>query len=61
MTIENLLIIYETDFKRRNWLDWVISHIMFSSIVHRFSVRAIIETDQSFLKAMINRKMKMLK
>ncbi|WBL26776.1 hypothetical protein [Zunongwangia sp. HGR-M22] len=45
MTIENLLIIYDTDFKKRNWLDWIISHSMFSPPIHRYSGRAEILSD----------------
>ena len=50
MTIENLLIIYDTDFEKRNWLDWIISHVMFAPPTHRFSGRALIEADQFIFK-----------
>ncbi|ADF51663.1 hypothetical protein [Zunongwangia profunda] len=50
MTIENLLFIYDSDLKKRNWSDWVISHIMFSPPVHRYSGRAKILSDQFIFK-----------
>lgn len=36
MKIEDSYLIFKNDFKHRNWVDWIISHIMLSPPPYRF-------------------------
>jgi hypothetical protein len=36
MSIENVYLIYGSDFKKRSWIDWILSHIMGAPPIHRY-------------------------
>lgn len=36
MKIENAYLIFKEDFKHRDWIDWIKSHIMLSPPPYRF-------------------------
>lgn len=37
MEIENAYLIFKSDFKHRNWIDWIKSHIMLGPPPYRFN------------------------
>lgn len=50
MVIENCYLIFDKDFEKRNWMDWLKNHVSLSPPPHRFHGEISIEYDGILFK-----------